>query len=124
MKLYRNGGTEYKPHLNVQDKITLRLSVAYGAKGSGLFMLSVYCLCVPKNAGVRGGKEQSFRYQQLSVMRQYVPQTTSEEEQRRILRAMADIVSIQQETEYVLSDNIKVKKPTGQCPKENENGIR
>lgn len=112
MKPYRHNGKEFRPHLNVKGKMTLTLRVAYGPKGAGLFMLTVYCLCVPKNAGVRGGKEHSFNFQQLSVMRQHVPLTTSEDEQRQILRAMADIVSIQQEADYVLSEHIKVKKPT------------
>lgn len=123
------GKRRYLPVLTRHKLLDARAMVAYGAAGTGTFMLTVYLLCRFESAGSRGGKViQNF---DIPAYRETVPNTTSEEEQMQRLEFMLNILAVQQDRDYALRLPISTKKTPARrggiehthTPKEISNGF-
>ena len=108
MQYLKYGDKAYRPLLTKAGMLDVRTAVAYGPRGSGTFMLSVYVVCVPKGAGMHGGKVEDQRME-VRAYREYVPDTTSHETQRQRLDFMLNIVATRLGYDYVLRLPIETK---------------
>lgn len=109
MKYVVFGGKQYAPVHTRKGKLNFRAAVAYGRRGFDEFRLSVYCLCISKGAGSRGGKTDDLHADVL-LDREIVPNWTSEEEQRRKLEVMLLLWATRLENDYELRLPIATKK--------------
>lgn len=122
MKLLRIGDKAYRPLLNKDGKLNVRTAVAYGNKGEGMFVMTVYVMCVPQNAGVKGGNVEDQSYD-IRAYREIIPNTTTHAEQYSKLQFMLNIVATRLECDYELRLPIETRK-TPKYAKEKTDGIQ
>lgn len=99
---------EYRPLPTKEGLLDMRAMVAYRHTE---FMLSVYVLSVPKGAGSKGGRVENMRIDKM-VMRCYVPRTTPEEVQQRLLEFYCNVVATRYGIDYKLRLPIRPKQPS------------
>ena len=122
-KLLAFGGVMYRPVLDKDGKMDARTAVAYGPRGEGKFMLSVYFKCLSTSAGKRGGRTEDM-HADVRAWRETVPNTMPEEEQRRRLEFNLNVQAHQLEADYVLRLPIETRRtPIYSRKKEKTNGV-
>ena len=115
-------GRRYRPLLTRDNLLDVRTAVAYGPAGKGMFMLTVYVMCVPFGAGKKGGNVEDQRIEQRAY-REHIPNTTSQEDQRKHLEFMLNIVATRLDCDYKLRLPIETRPTPKYATQENDNGI-
>lgn len=100
MMFVNNNGRVYRPVFK-NNMLDVVATVAYGqGTKRGQFMLSIYVRSCLKGAGTRGATEiQTF---DIPYMREYMPGTTTQEEQAERLTFMCNVIATRCDTDYAL----------------------
>lgn len=100
-------GRKYVPALTADNKLQMWPMVSWGTGvHKGQMVLSVYVLAKAHTAQ-HNAPYRSYRH--ICIMRQTMAHGTSHAEQRQVLEVMCNAAAIQQECNYVLLREAKLK---------------